>query len=384
MQKFANWDQALGFYSALYDMHGLQLDPAIATRELASRLLAMATGPDKIGSENAPIFVASTTNSPIFVASTAGSPISVSSTTLTPVAAPWGGACNFLLRVPKGAAPFCAQSVGTPTPSRTLQPFLIPTPSPNFGKATPSPAASLTSSGAILILDSDSDDDHTCEKGKGKQPRMQPIPRIGNVIVIGDSDNNSALPQKPYPSSPSHPLALSPTIPATPLKGTRCFKPLFPDGYSPGKFFNAEGSPNAPNVSLRACQLEQEIEKYMKTPPTGPQVSSTPRAAANGSPSALNVSLRAHQLEKEIEKYMKMPPTDPQARSTPRGAASATKSPVSSSAWKSSLKTAKKPRLNRTQTFQDRKFPGPSKTATAVWSSVPQDFGNFKTNKRPV
>jgi len=341
MRKFANWDQALGFYTALYDTHGLQLDPAIATHELPSRLLATATGPDKIGSENAPIFVASTTNSPIFVASTAGSPISVSSTVPTPVAAPRGSARNFLLRVPKGAAPFRAQSLGTPTPSRTLQPFPMPTPSPNFGKATPSPAASLassgaipaaslTSSGAILIPDSDDDDDHAREKGKGKQPGMQPIPRIGNVIVIGDSDDDSALPQKPYPSSPSHPLALSPTMPATPLKGTCCFKPLFPDGYTPGEFFNAEGSPNAPNVSPRARRLEQEIEKYMKTPPTGPQASSTPRAAANGSPSAPNVSLRARRLEKEIEKYMKMPPTDPQARSTPGGAASATKSPVSS------------------------------------------------------
>jgi len=57
---------------------------------------------------------------------------------------------------------------------------------------------------------------------------------------------------------------------------------------------------------------------------------------------------------------------------------------VLGSAWKSSLKTAKKPRLNRTQTAQDRKFPGPSKTATTVRSSVPQDFGNFKTDKRPV
>ena len=57
---------------------------------------------------------------------------------------------------------------------------------------------------------------------------------------------------------------------------------------------------------------------------------------------------------------------------------------IPDSAWKSSLKTAKKPRLNRTQTAQDRKFPGPSKTATAVQSSVHQDFGNFKTDKRPV
>ena len=194
----------------------------------------------------------------------------------------------------------------------------MPPPSPNFGKATLSPAASLTSSEAILIPDSDDDDDDDArEKGKGKQPGVLPIPRIGNVIIVGDSDDDSALPQKAYPSSPSHPLASSPTMPATPLKGTCCFKPLFPDGYSPGEFFNAEGSPNAPNVSPRACQLEQEIEKYTKTPPTGPQVSSTPRAAANGSSSAPNVSLRARRLEKEIEKYMEMLPTDPQTKSTP-------------------------------------------------------------------
>ena len=80
-------------------------------------------------------------------------------------------------------------------------------------------------------------------------------------------------------------------MPATPLKGARCFKPLFPDGDSPGEFFSANGSPNTPNVSLRA-----------------------------------------RQLEKEIKKYMKMPPSDPQARSTPRGAARATKSPVSNNA----------------------------------------------------
>jgi len=44
------------------------------------------------------------------------------------------------------------------------------------------------------------------------------------------------------------------------------------------------------------------------------------------------------------------------------------------SAWKSSLKTAKKPRLNQTQTTQDWKFPGPPKTATAVWSMVHWQF----------
>jgi hypothetical protein len=54
------------------------------------------------------------------------------------------------------------------------------------------------------------------------------------------------------------------------------------------------------------------------------------------------------------------------------------------SAWKSSLRTAKRPGLDRTQTSQDRKFPRPSKTATAVQSSVSQDFGNFKTNEKPV
>ena len=54
------------------------------------------------------------------------------------------------------------------------------------------------------------------------------------------------------------------------------------------------------------------------------------------------------------------------------------------SAWKSSPKTGKRPRLDWTKTAEDRKFPGPSKTATAVRSSVSNDFGNFKTDKRPV
>jgi hypothetical protein len=40
------------------------------------------------------------------------------------------------------------------------------------------------------------------------------------------------------------------------------------------------------------------------------------------------------------------------------------------SAWKSSPKTGKRPRLDWTKTAEDRKFPGPSKTATAVQSSV--------------
>src|SRR5271168_411414 len=54
------------------------------------------------------------------------------------------------------------------------------------------------------------------------------------------------------------------------------------------------------------------------------------------------------------------------------------------SAWKSSLGTAKRPGLDWTQTGQDRKFPRPLKTATAVQSSVSQDLGNFKTGERPV
>jgi hypothetical protein len=54
------------------------------------------------------------------------------------------------------------------------------------------------------------------------------------------------------------------------------------------------------------------------------------------------------------------------------------------SAWKSSPKTGKRPRLDWTKTAEDRKFPGPSKTATAVRSSVSNDFGNLKTDKRPV
>ena len=132
---------------------------------------------------------------------------------------------------------------------------------------------------SILIPDSDDEDD----KGKGKYP-------IGSVIVIGDSDDDSAL---PYPSYPSQPLALPSSIPATPLKGTRQFKPLFADGYSPGDFFNTEGDPD--NVAV--------------------------------SPSAPNADLRARQLEK-IEKYMKMPLAELQARSAARRAARALKSHV--------------------------------------------------------
>jgi hypothetical protein len=58
--------------------------------------------------------------------------------------------------------------------------------------------------------------------------------------------------------------------------------------------------------------------------------------------------------------------------------------PPTCSAWKSSPKTGKRPRLDWTKTAEDRKFPGPSKTATAVRSSVSNNSGNFKTDKRPV
>jgi hypothetical protein len=60
------------------------------------------------------------------------------------------------------------------------------------------------------------------------------------------------------------------------------------------------------------------------------------------------------------------------------------KEAIGFSAWKSSPKTGKRPRLDWTKTAEDRKFPGPSKTATAVRSSVSNDFGNLKTDKRPV
>jgi hypothetical protein len=55
-----------------------------------------------------------------------------------------------------------------------------------------------------------------------------------------------------------------------------------------------------------------------------------------------------------------------------------------SSAWKSSLKTVKKLRPNRTQTDQDQKNDGPVKTATAVWSPVHRYFGFAKTDEKPV
>ena len=289
---------------AHYDTNSLHITPTIATQEHPVRLFATQqppahAGPANPGSENFPIFVASTVNTPIFVASTAGSPISVSSTAPTPVAAPRDA--KFVLKVPKGVVPFRAQSVGTPTPVLcALQPFPMPPPSPNFGKATPSPglvasmlqpqangelpaapATALTASGAILIPDSDDED----EEGKGKHP-------IGSVIVIGDSDDDSTLPQRPYPS---HPPALLSPMPATPLKGTRRFKPLFADeGYSPGEFFNTDGNPddiavssNAPNVSLRARQLEK-IERYMKMPSTDLEARSAARRAARAPKHSIN------------------------------------------------------------------------------------------------
>jgi len=275
MHQFANWDQAAGFYTAHYDANTLHIAPTAATQDHPIRLFAtqhiLVRAPARSANPG-------TENHPIFIASTAGSPISVSSTASTPIAATQDAAkLQFPLKVPRGGVPVRAQSIGTPTPiSRTLQPFPMPSPSPNFGKATPlpgPPVSTLPKSDAIIIPDSDDEDaiiipdsddeDHTHQKGKSR-----------NVIVIGDDDDDSVLPQKPYPSSPSHPSALPSPIPATPVKGTRRFKPLFAEGYSPSDFFNADGHPddiaaslNAQKASLRARQLEK-IEKYMKAPRT--------------------------------------------------------------------------------------------------------------------
>jgi len=57
------------------------------------------------------------------------------------------------------------------------------------------------------------------------------------------------------------------------------------------------------------------------------------------------------------------------------------KSSILHSAWKFSPKTAKRPRPNWTQTSQDRKFSGPVKTKTMVWSLILPHFWNFKTTK---
>ena len=106
------------------------------------------------------------------------------------------------------------------------------------------------------------------------------------MIVIGDSDDDSG------PSYPSKPPALPSPIPATPLKGTGRFKPLFPDGYSLSDFFNAEGDPddvamfsNTPNVDLQARQLEK-IKKYMKMPLADLQARAAARRAARALKSA--------------------------------------------------------------------------------------------------
>jgi len=91
-------------------------------------------------------------------------------------------------------------------------------------------------------------------------------------------------------------------MPATPLKGTRRFKPLFTDGYSPSDYFNAEGepdnvaiSPNAPNVDLRARQLEK-IEEYMKMPLADLQA----RSAARRTTRALKSHVNNHAASSSI------------------------------------------------------------------------------------
>jgi hypothetical protein len=54
------------------------------------------------------------------------------------------------------------------------------------------------------------------------------------------------------------------------------------------------------------------------------------------------------------------------------------------SAWKSGLRTKKKPRLDRTWTGKDWNIDGPEKTETAVRSTVQQDLKNRWTNQKPV
>ena len=51
------------------------------------------------------------------------------------------------------------------------------------------------------------------------------------------------------------------------------------------------------------------------------------------------------------------------------------------SVWKSSYKTGNRPGPDRTLTDQDRKFSGPIKTVTAVWSLVHHHFQIFKTDE---
>ncbi len=55
-----------------------------------------------------------------------------------------------------------------------------------------------------------------------------------------------------------------------------------------------------------------------------------------------------------------------------------------SSVCRSSYKTGIRPEKDRTLTDQDRKFPGPIKTVTAVQSSVHHYFSFPKTDQRPV
>ena len=54
------------------------------------------------------------------------------------------------------------------------------------------------------------------------------------------------------------------------------------------------------------------------------------------------------------------------------------------SVWRSSCKTAKRPRLDWTRTNQDQKFSGLIRTVTVVRSLVHQHFQKLKTEQRPV
>jgi len=52
------------------------------------------------------------------------------------------------------------------------------------------------------------------------------------------------------------------------------------------------------------------------------------------------------------------------------------------SAWRSGLETAKRPRLNRTKTDQDRKFPGPTKDHNRGPVCGPSQFLKFKDREK--
>jgi len=54
------------------------------------------------------------------------------------------------------------------------------------------------------------------------------------------------------------------------------------------------------------------------------------------------------------------------------------------SVWRSSLKTRKRPRPDRTKTDQDQKFSRPIKTVTMVRSAVHRHSQKLKTGQRPV